>query len=772
MKVGMTKDSHLLWYAKAAKEWTQALPLGSGQLGAMVFGAVKNERIALNHDTLWSGYPKDTVRQGSSAAFRQAQALVREGKLLQAQKLLEEEHNSVWSQAYMPLGDLLLDFAHGKSAQDYRRELDLTTALHRTGYRCGKASYSREIFASYADHCIALRLCAENGTLDFEARFDTKHHCVLHSENGLLLLDGECPGEHNMDNIAGKAAYFEEPEKRGIRFRAALRVITDGEVQWNAQSVRVKNAQEAVLLVSAFTSFRAWNMHPFLQGKEYGQVCIDHMLALPDYAQLRERHLADYKELFERVTLDLGSDGRQDMPTDKRLQEFKRGKADRALYVLLFHFGRYLAIASSRPGTQPMNLQGIWNAQYDPPWKSNYTVNINTEMNYWPVLPCAMPELNEPLVQMLRELSAAGERTAREHYGAPGFTCHHNVDIWRLTTPVSGSAVWSFWPFGSGWLCRNLFTHFTYTMDMDFLRETVYPILCKAAHFYISLLTPDAQGNLCFSPATSPENNFLYEGRKCAVAPSTTMGNSIIRDLFQNLLKAAQYLEIADECTQQVADALARLQPFRIGSKGQLLEWEEEYTETEPGHRHVSHLYGLHPAHLISPEDTPELAEACKRTLQLRGDEGTGWSLGWKINFWARLHDGNHALRLLERQLRPVKSQSYNMHNGGGTYENLFDAHPPFQIDGNFGAVSGITEMLLQSEPGKLHILPALPDKWQDGRVEGLAACGNIRVDIAWQNAVLTTCSLHGSGNVTLRYGNKTRRVQLNGGKQSVSFDD
>ena len=765
----MNQESTRLWYQKPAAAWTQALPLGSGHLGAMVFGGVGTERIALNHDELWTGCPKQTARPGADEAYRRAQALVKEGRLPEAQALLEQEHNSVWSQSYLPLGDLIVTLHKGKNGRDYCRSLDLNEALQHTAYSYRGVRYMRECFASCPDHAVALRIEAQGGRLNFSARLDSPLRPKTSTAQGLLLLEGECPSEHNVDNIAGNAAYFDEPARRGIRFCAGLRVQSDGTVQCDGNETTVTDASYAVLYVSAFTSFKDWQTQPFTQGLEYRERCISHLLALADYDTLRARHIADYRALFDRVTLDLGSSGKADLPTDLRLRQFARDKNDPALCALLFHYGRCLAIAASRPGTQPMNLQGIWNDQVDPPWKSNYTVNINTEMNYWPILPCAMPELHEPLVQMLRDLSVSGENAARVHYDAPGFTVHHNVDLWRLATPVSGNAQWSFWPFGSGWLCQNLYAHYEYTADENFLRETAYPILRKAAEFYLTLLVDDGQGRLIFSPATSPENEFYAGDTRCSVDMTATMCVSIIRDLLQNCLKAAKILDAQDAFIVAAQDALAKLLPYQIGSSGQLLEWYREHKEAELHHRHVSHLYGLHPASLITPEKTPELAAACRRTLELRGDDGTGWSLGWKINFWARLQDGDHALTLLEKQLRPVKSQGFNYRNGGGTYENLFDAHPPFQIDGNFGAVSGIAEMLLQSEPGELHLLPALPNKWQTGSVTGLLAKGSIRVDIHWSDGKLNRFTVKGSGDLHIRCQGKEWRICLDNASKTVT---
>jgi alpha-L-fucosidase 2 len=406
-----------------------------------------------------------------------------------------------------------------------------------------------------------------------------------------------------------------------------------------------------------------------------------------------------------------------------------------------------LAIAASRPGSQPMNLQGIWNDRPAPPWNANSTVNINTQRNYWPLLPCGLPELNLPLVEMLKDLAEAGTHTARTQYGAPGFCVHHNVDLWRHSAPVPGSASWSFFPQAGGWLCWHLFAHYEYTMDKDFLRQTAYPIMKQAARFFLHVLAEDKNGFLIFAPATSPENLFIHKGKTLAVAQTSTCAMAIIRDLLQNLQKSHQILGIDDAFAEKVRAALPRLLPEQIGGQGQLLEWYEEFEEAEPKHRHVSHLFGLYPAARIHAERTPALFAAARRSLTLRGDEGTGWSLGWKINLWARLREGDRALRLLNMQLRPA---AYS--KGGGSYPNLMDAHPPFQIDGNFGAVSGMNEMLAQCDGETLELLPALPAAWPKGSARGLRVRGGATVDLTWENGRLTDARVSGGGHLRVLY--------------------
>lgn len=756
----MTEASHKLWYKRPAKNWVESLLLGNGRFGAALFGSPKKETVFLNLDTLWSGYPRESTVKSENpyGTFCEARRLSLNGENAKAQALIEKEFTGPDSQNYLPLGKLIVSSKSKLCPREYRRSLDISQAVHSTSYRIKKTDISTEAFISAPADVMVMRYDANGGeklNLSFTFQCELRHSVT--TDGAFLRLEGICPSEIDND---GNDFYY-DGDKKGISFCCLAAFDTDGQVKFNKNNVSVECATHLTVYIGADDSFVSWDKAP---DKEYTAPCEEKIKAAlkRDYNELKSEHIADYRSYYTRVSLDLGDSKKSGTVTSARLREFLHSKNDPELYTLLFNFGRYLAISSSRPDTQAMTLQGIWTYKKLSPWRSNYTVNINTEMNYWPLLMCSLPELCRPLNDMIKDLSLAGKKTAKELYHARGFTSHHNIDVWRHTVPVPGSASWSFWYMSGAWFTRHLFEYYEYTGDTEFLKETAYPIILDSARFCLDMLTEDKDGKLIACPSTSPENIYYdSDGKKTAVSQTTTMTMSIIKDNFDNALRCAEILGDSNETTDEIKAAVPRLLEFRTGKDGRLLEWYDEVKETEIHHRHVSHLYALFPSELIDVDKTPELAKAAEKTLDVRGDNGTGWSLGWKINFRARLRQGDRALKLLDNQLRFIPNPE--VRGRGGTYPNMLDAHPPFQIDGNFGAVSGIAQMFVQSFGNRVLILPALPQKWQSGRVTGLTVKGSAKVDIEWKDSKPVNVTANGKGTYIFVFKDKEITAELDG---------
>lgn len=736
LQLSAQQDNLKLWYDKPALDWNQALPLGNGRLGIMVFGKPAIEHLQLNEETIWAGSPNSNAHKLGDGVLDKVHQLIFEGKYVEAENMATAKIMSPKNHGmpYQTMGDLFISFPNHDKYTDYYRDLNIGNATASVTYKANGVTYTREMFTSFTDQAIIVKISADKPkSITCNAFLITPQEKVeRHIEDNQLVLTGITPAH--------------EKQSGKVQFETRVKPkITSGNYSVADDIISVENADEVIFYVTIATNFV--NYKDISADKT--ERCKRYMnnAFAKDYNSAKSNHISFFRQYMDRMSLDLGSSNASLKPTDVRIKEFAQ-TFDPELAALYFQFGRYLLICSSYPGTQPANLQGIWNDRYLPSWDSKYTCNINVEMNYWPAEVTNLSEMHEPMLQMVREVAETGTHTAQLMYNCRGWVLHHNTDIWRITGPVDRAAS-GMWPTGGAWVSQHLWYRYLQTGDKEYLRS-IYPVIKGAAMFFNDFLIEEPEHHwLVVSPSNSPENTHAGSNKKATITAGATMDNQLVFDLFSNVITAAEVLGIDKAFCDTLKMKRDKLPPMQIGQHNQLQEWLYDWDQIEDKHRHVSHLYGLFPGNQISPIRTPQLCEAAKNSLIYRGDPSTGWSMGWKVCLWARLLDGDHAYKLLTNQLDLVTNEKKK----GGTYSNMFDAHPPFQIDGNFGCTTGIAEMFMQSHDGFIYILPALPSVWKDGSIKGLVARGGFVIDIDWKDSKVTKLKVHSlyGGNCRIR---------------------
>ncbi|QOG03358.1 glycoside hydrolase N-terminal domain-containing protein [Flavobacterium sp. MDT1-60] len=777
------QSNHVLWYNQPAEFFEESLVLGNGKMGATVFGGANSDKIYLNDATLWSGEPVNAKM--NPEAYKNIPA-IREALKNENYKLAEELNKKVQgknSESFAPLGTLEINNSEKGKAVNYHRELDISNAISKVSYEMAGIKYTREYFVSAPDQIMVIKLTSDQkGALNFDINLKSLLKSNVEVRNNILVMTGTAPIHENAGYTV--VPKYLDIKERGTRFTTLIQIKkTDGKITNSRESITLKDATEAIIYVSVATSFNGFDKNPATEGVDEIAIALQNLnkAFTKPFDKLKESHIADYQKFYNRVTLDLGKTAAPDLPTDERLLRYSEGKEDKNLEILYFNFGRYLLISSSRTLGVPANLQGIWNPHLNPPWSSNYTMNINLEENYWLAENTNLSEMHLPLLSFIKNLSVTGKTSAKTFYGVnEGWSASHNSDIWAMTNPVGQfgkeDPMWACWNTAGAWLSTHIWEHYVFTQDKNYLKNEGYPVMKGASQFFLEWMVTDKNGNLITSPSTSPENQYkLSDGFVGATMYGGTADLAMIRECFDKTIKASKVLNIDADFRSKLEKAVAKLHPYQIGKKGNLQEWYFDWEDNDPKHRHQSQLFGLFPGHQITPEKTPDLAQASRKTLEIKGDETTGWSKGWRINLWARLWDGNRAYKMYRELLRyvdPDGKKTEKPRRGGGTYPNLFDAHPPFQIDGNFGGVAAVAEMLVQSDENEIRLLPALPDAWETGSVKGICARGGFEIAVEWNNKKLekvTVFSKNG-GKTTLINGDKKQNITLKKGEKLEIF--